>query len=66
MRDTEVLINNIRKYEYSDIREVALPRHSRSGNRQRVQTFARDLDRQLSGRQDSDVILIALTVRPKR
>ena len=65
MSGTELLISKIKKYDYSDIREVALPRHSRSGNRQRVQMFARELDRQLSERQDSDIILIALTVKSK-
>ena len=63
MPDREQLISRIRKYEYSDVREVTLPRHSRSVNRQRVQVFARDLDKQLSERQDSDIILVALTVK---
>ena len=66
MSGREDLISRIRKYDYSDIREVALPRDSRSGNRQRVQVFAKELDRQLSQRQDSDIILIALTVKPRR
>lgn len=66
MSVAELLINKIRKCDDSDIREVALPRQSRSGNRQRVQMFAKELDRQLSQRQDSDIILIALTVKPKR
>jgi hypothetical protein len=66
MSDKEELISRIRKYDYSDIREVTLPHHSRGGNRQKVQMFARELDNQLSARQDSDVILIALTVRQNR
>jgi hypothetical protein len=66
MSEAELLISKIRKFDYSGIREVALPRHSRSGNRHRVQVFARDLDKQLSERQDSDIILIALTVKHKR
>jgi cupin superfamily acireductone dioxygenase involved in methionine salvage len=65
MRSKEEISNILRKYDFTDIQMVHLDRTKPKGNRATAKTFAAKVDSRLSGFQDSDVILLALTVKHK-
>jgi hypothetical protein len=65
MRSREDIISILRKYDYSDIQLVHLDRTKSRGNRASAKVFAAKIDKALSGFQDADVILVALTVNHK-
>ena len=55
----------LRKYDFSDIRVTVLDRTKAKTNRADAKAFAAKVDAALVGFQDSDVILVALTVKHK-
>ena len=55
----------LRKYDFSDIRVMVLDRTKAKTNRADAKAFAAKVDAALAGFQDSDVILLALTVKHK-
>ena len=61
----ESLISLLRKYNYTDIQLKVLGRAKSKGNRAAAKAFAAKIDAVLSGFQDADVILVALTVNHK-
>jgi hypothetical protein len=65
MRSKEQLSNILRKYDFSDIRLTVLDRTKAKTNRADAKAFAAKVDTALAGFQDSDVILVALTVKHK-
>jgi hypothetical protein len=65
MSGKEQLSTILRKYEFSDIKLVHLDRTKAKVNRATARAFAAKLDSALSGFQDSDVYLLALTVKHK-
>jgi hypothetical protein len=62
----ESLISLLRKYNYTDIQLKVLDRTKPKGNRATAKAFAAKIDTALSGFQDADVILVALTINHKR
>lgn len=62
----ESLISILRKYNYTDIQLKILDRTKPNGNRAAAKAFAAKIDAALSGFQESDVVLVALTVKHKR
>jgi hypothetical protein len=66
MRSKELLSSFLRKYDFSDIRVAVLDRAKAKTNRAAAKAFAAKVDAALAGFQDSDVILVALTVKHKR
>ena len=66
MRSIEQLYSFLRKYSFSDIRVTILDRTKGKTNRADAQAFAAKVDAALAGFQDSDVILLALTVKNTR
>jgi hypothetical protein len=66
MRGKEDLISFLRKYDYNDIQVTVLDRTKQGANRAIAKAFAAKVDKALTGFQDSDVILVALTVRHKK
>jgi hypothetical protein len=66
MRSIEQLISILRKYKFTEIELKVLDRTKPKGNRAAAKAFAATVDAALSGFQDSDVILVALTVDHKR
>lgn len=66
MRGREDLISFLRKYDYTDVQLTVLDRTKQGANRTVAKTFAAKVDKALRGFQDSDVILVALTVRHKK
>jgi hypothetical protein len=65
MRSREDIISILRKYDFSDIQLVRLDRTKPKGNRAVAKVFAAKIDKALSGFQDADVVLVALTVKHK-
>jgi hypothetical protein len=65
MRGIEQLSSILRKYDFSDIRVTVLDRTKAKTNRADAKAFATKTDAALAGFQDSDVILVALTVKHK-
>lgn len=65
MRSIEHLYSFLRKYSFSDIRVTILDRTKAKTNRADAKAFAAKVDAALAGFQDSDVILLALTVKHK-
>ena len=65
MRSIEQLYSFLRKYSFSDIRVTILDRTKAKTNRADAKAFAAKVDAALAGFQDSDVILLALTVKHK-
>ena len=65
MRSKEQLNTILRKYDFSDIRVSVLDRTRARTNRADAKAFAAKVDTALSGFQDSDIILVALTVKHK-
>ena len=66
MHGKEQLSTIIRNYDFSDIRVTVLDRTKAKTNRADARAFAAKIDSALTGFQDSDVILVALTVKHKR
>jgi hypothetical protein len=62
----EQLYSLLRKYKFTDIELKILDRTKPKGNRAAAKAFAAKVDAALSGFQDADVILVALTVNHKR
>jgi hypothetical protein len=65
MRAKDQLSNILRKYDFSDFRVAVLDRTKARTNRADAKAFAAKVDTALAGFQDSDVILLALTVKHK-
>jgi galactitol-specific phosphotransferase system IIB component len=65
MRGKEQVNAILRKYDFSDIRVTVLDRTKAKTNRADAKAFANKTDAALTGFQDSDVILVALTVKHK-
>ena len=65
MRHKEEITNVLRKYDFTDIQVVHLDRTKPKGNRAAARAFAAKVDAAVVGFQDSDVILVALTVKHK-
>ena len=55
----------LRKYDFTEIQMVHLDRTKAKGTRATAKAFAANVDSALSGFQDSDIVLIALTVKHK-
>jgi hypothetical protein len=66
MSAKEQLASLARKYDFSEIRLTVLDRTKAKTNRAAAKAFAAQVDQRLSGFQDSDVVLVALTVQHKR
>lgn len=66
MPGIEQLYSLLRKYKFTDIELKILDRTKPKGNRAAAKAFAAKVDAALSGFQDADVILVALTVNHKR
>ena len=66
MCSREDIVSILRKYDYSDIQLVRLDRTKPNGNRAAAKVLAAKIDKALSGFQNADVILVALTVKHKR
>jgi galactitol-specific phosphotransferase system IIB component len=65
MSSKEQISTILRKYDFSDIQVVHLDRTKSKGNRAAAKAFAAKVDGALSRFQDSDVYLLALTVKHK-
>jgi hypothetical protein len=65
LTDKQQVNNILREYDFIDIQVVHLDRTKPKGNRAAARTFAGKVDSRLSGFQDSDIILVALTVNHK-
>ena len=65
MPHNEQVSNIFRKLDFTDIKLVHLDRTKGKANRATAKAFAAKVDSALSGFQDSDVILLALTVKHK-
>ena len=65
MRSIEQLYSFLRNHSFSDIRVTVLDRTKAKTNRADAKAFAAKVDTALAGFQDSDVILVALTVKHK-
>ena len=65
MSGKEQISTILRKYDFSDIQVVHLDRTKSKGNRTAAKSFAAKVDSALAGFQDSDVYLVALTVKHK-
>lgn len=65
MSGIEQLNSLLRKYKFTDIELKVLGRAKPNGNRAAARAFAAKVDAALSGFQDSDVILVVLTVDHK-
>ena len=65
MSGIESLMSILRKYNYSDVNFKVLDRTKSKGNRETAKAFAAKVDLSLKDFQDSDLILVALTVKHK-
>jgi hypothetical protein len=66
MAAIEQLSSLLRKHTFTQIQVLHLDRTNPKGNRSAARAFAAKIDAALSGFQDSDVYLVALTVNHKR
>jgi hypothetical protein len=64
-RDIRLVQGILTKYNLSKIALIRLDRTKPKESRSKAKSFANQMDRALSGFQDSDVVLVALTVRHK-
>jgi hypothetical protein len=64
--DTKHIQSILQKFNFSDAQVLHLDRTKPKGNRTAAKAFAAKIDKALSAFQDSDMILIALTVKHKR
>ena len=66
MRSIEQLVNFFRTHKFSAVQVAHLDRTKGKANRADAKAFAAKVDATLTGFQDSDVLLVALTVAHKR
>jgi len=64
--DTKHIQTILQKFKSSDVQVLQLERTQPKGNRAAAKAFAAKIDKALSGFQDSDLVLVALTVNHKR
>jgi hypothetical protein len=64
--DTKRIQTLLQKFDFSEVQVLHLDRTKPKGNRAAAKAFAAKMDAALSGFQDSDVYLVALTVNHKR
>ena len=60
IRDLQSILN---KYKFSKVEMIQLTRVKPRDNRSKAKTFAAQIEKQLSGFQENDVVLVALTIR---
>jgi hypothetical protein len=56
------LQSTLRKYKFSDVEVVHLAREKPRDNRSKVRAFAARVEKEVTGFQDSDFVLVALKV----
>ena len=65
MHRKDELLGMIKNHEFSDIQITVLDRINSETNRTTAKAFTAKIESRLMRRQDSDIILVAMTAKPR-